>query len=179
MKHFDIPNINSSSYWDEHQTATDFGLRQEKYKDLVGSGDKICELGCGLSPFLSGVDFKEKVGIDFSETTLLKASELNPTIDYYPADVTKVPFHDNYFDAVVAGEVIEHLEEPQKLLDEMERICKPNGIIVLSTPNLEFEDPEHLWEFDEEYFIEKGFFVETIDSERFEGRSYIFAHKRV
>ncbi len=50
--------------------------------------------------------------------------------------------------------------------------------MILSTPHLEFEDPEHLWEFEELDFFNKGFFVETLLSERFPGRSYIFAWKR-
>lgn len=176
MKAFKVEDINTREYWDANQTATDFGLRQEKYKELVGKGQSIIELGCGLSPFLAHVDFKEKVGVDFSEETLITASIQNPDIVYYPADVTKVPLPSGYFDAVVAGEVIEHLKEPNKLLEEMERLCKIGGIMVLSTPHLEFEDPEHLWEFYESDF--PGWTTQTVPSDRFKGRSYLFAWKR-
>ena len=179
MKAFKIEDINSPSYWDTHQTAVDFGLRQEKYAQLAGKGKRIVELGCGLSPFLSQVNFKEKWGIDYSPLTIQKAREMYPDIHYNIGDITNTICADNHFDVVVCGEVIEHIiDEPFRLLDEMERICKKGGIMILSTPHLEFQDPEHLWEFDEEDFKIRGWETEEVFSERFPGRSYIFAWKR-
>lgn len=177
MKRFNIPDLNSASYWDSHQTALDFGLRQQKYCDIIGDKLKVCELGCGLSPFLSGCNAVLAVGVDFSPETCKTASEMYPEVEYIVADCRKTPLEDKSFDAVVAGEVIEHLPDPENLIKEMERLAK--DIIVISTPNLEFEDPEHLWEFDEEWFKERGFTTETVHSERFKGRSYIFAWKNL
>ena len=48
----------------------------------------------------------------------------------------KVPFSNNYFDAVFAGEIIEHLYNPDHLLAETYRVLKLKGIFVLTTPNL-------------------------------------------
>lgn len=179
MKKFNIQNINTKEYWDTHQTAMDFGLRQKKYLEIADMGDSIVELGCGLSPMLRFADeFQYKVGIDFSVETIKQAHEAYPEVMYVLADVCYTPFANDSFDVVVSGEVIEHLENPEMLLNEMERICKVGGKIILSTPRLEFEDPEHLWEFDEQYFIDLGFEVETVKSDRFKGREYIFAYKK-
>lgn len=178
MKNFKIKNINSPKYWDSHQTAIDFGLRQEKYAELAIGGFNIVELGCGLSPFLSKAPFKVKVGVDFSPKTILEAQKLYPNVEYVVADCTNVPFPDKEFQVSVAGEVIEHLENPKDLINEMVRITKER--IIISTPHLEFKDPEHLWEFDEKD-LEKllspygKVTTETIKSDRFPGRSYIFA----
>lgn len=186
MKKFNIPNINEPFYWDIHQTNTTLGMREMKYWSLIEKpNSKICDLGCGLSPFLCGHDVKtenfpystERWGIDFSPKTIVAAKEKYKDTNYIRADVCDVPIKDNYFDYVVCGEVIEHMEDPEKLLAEMERICKVGGKMILSTPHLEFEDPEHLWEFDEEYFTNRGFSVETVNSDWFKGRSYIFAWK--
>jgi len=46
------------------------------------------------------------------------------------------PFEDNYFDAVTAFEMIEHLFDPDHFLDEVYRVLKLNGIFILSTLNL-------------------------------------------
>ena len=179
MKKFNIPQINTPDYWDKSQTALDFGLRQQKYLELAGSGENIIELGCGLSPMLEyACHFREKTGVDFSRETIKKASELYPEVKYICADVVDTGIF-NKFDVVVAGEVIEHLEKPELLIAEMERLGRIGGIIILSTPILEFEDKEHLWEFDEDYFINKGFKTELVHSERFKGRSYIFAWKTI
>ena len=179
MKKFDLPDINTKEYWDTHQTAFDFGLRQQKYLELAGSGERIVELGCGLSPMLDyAASFSYAYGVDFSEETITKAQKLYPDVTYLCMEVINTGLSDNFFDAVVAGEVIEHLQDPIKLIDEMYRICKPGGTMILSTPHLEFIDPEHLWEFEEDDFKRWGFQAETVHSERFPGRSYIFAWKR-
>jgi len=178
MKKFNIENCNSSSYWDTHQTALDFGLRQQKYLDLAGVGNTILEVGCGLSPFLEVArkNFSNTIGFDFSPETIKKAQELFPKVDYRLFDVTKLNEIENKFaNVVVAGEVIEHLEDPDNFLKELERLAITK--VIISTPVLEFEDPEHLWQFSEEDFISRGYKVEVIKSERFVGRSYIFAVK--
>ncbi len=183
MKTFNIPQINTPEYWDEHQTAFDFGLRQEKYRELAGSGDRIVELGCGLSPFLGEINkdkslFLQAFGLDFSPKTVEEARKLFPLVVYDVGDVIDTPYSNKLFDVSVAGEVIEHLTEPLKLIKEMVRITKKR--IIISTPHLEFEDPEHVCEFDEKDLKELlspygEVTTETIHSERFPGRSYIFA----
>jgi len=45
-----------------------------------------------------------------------------------------LPFADNRFDAVIAGDVIEHLENPSQFLRETHRVLKMNGRLVISTP---------------------------------------------
>jgi 2-polyprenyl-3-methyl-5-hydroxy-6-metoxy-1,4-benzoquinol methylase len=120
--------------------------------------------------------FNEAWGVDFSEKTIEKAHELYPNVKYICADVCDTGIQET-FDTVIAGEVIEHLENPSLLLEEMDRLCMVGGRMILSTPTLEFQDPEHLWEFTEDDFKLWGFKTEKINSDRFPGRSYIFAYK--
>lgn len=49
----------------------------------------------------------------------------------------RTPYEDQNFDAVLAAEVIEHLENPRAVLREWTRILKPGGWIIFSTPNNE------------------------------------------
>ena len=179
MKKFDIEDINTPTYWDSHQTAFDFGLRQQKYLDLAGNGKSICEIGCGLSPFLTVAknNFSFAYGFDFSSETIKKAKELYPNVSYNQLDANELwKLKEKSIDVVVAGEIIEHLQDPDNFLKELERIAKQK--VIISTPILEFNDPEHLWEFDEQYFKDKGYETEVIESERFIGRKYIFAWKK-
>lgn len=177
MKKLTDKQINSPQYWDSHQTALDFGLRQEKYWELAGSGNRIAELGCGLSPFLSKARFKEKWGIDYSPKTIKTAKDKFPKVNYFCCDATNTPFKDGYFDVVVAGEIIEHLVDPEELIKEMLRIAKK--MVIISTPHLEFEDPEHLWEFSEWDFQKMGFDTQVVHSNRYQGREYLFAWRRI
>ena len=180
MKRFEVKDINTPEYWNTHQTATDFGLRQQKYKELAGRGNFILDAGCGLSPFLNGVgnNFKYKWGLDYSPKTIEECKKLYPECFFLRGDVTNMPFLENSFDVVVCGEVIEHLEDYKKLVSEMARVATRR--IIISTPKLEIDEPEHLWEFDEADLLQllkpygaPG--VESIKSERFPGRQYMFA----
>ncbi|MBN2094121.1 MAG: class I SAM-dependent methyltransferase [Candidatus Zambryskibacteria bacterium] len=180
MKRINKKNINTPDYWNVHPTTEEFGLRHEKYFEIAGNGERIIDLGCGKAPFLDIVRrrFKESWGLDYSPETLKYNRQKFPAINYIEGDAQNTLFRDDCFDVVVAGEIIEHMENPIILLKEMLRICKPNGKLILSTAIMEYNDPEHIWEFNTKDFKEWGFTVEMIRSERFPGRSYIFAYGR-
>jgi ubiquinone/menaquinone biosynthesis C-methylase UbiE len=172
MKKLNTKNINTKKYWDSHIAKPDFGLRQKKYLDLAGKGEKLIELGCGLSPFLDKArkNFREVHGLDFSLATLKECREKYPEVHYKFGDATKTPYYAKEFDVSVAGELIEHLENPEKLLAELVRITKRR--IILSTSHLEYNDPEHLWEFNEDDFPMGN--ARIVKSKRFPGRTYLF-----
>jgi ubiquinone/menaquinone biosynthesis C-methylase UbiE len=172
MKRLNLKNINCIEYWDKNIAEPDFGLRQKKYFELAGKGNRIIELGCGLSPFLDKAreNFTEAWGLDYSQETIKKCIDKFPKVRHALGSAIDTPFDDKYFDVSVAGELIEHLEEPEKLITEMMRITKRR--IILSTAHMEYNDPEHLWEFTKEDFPMGK--VEEIKSKRFLGRSYLF-----
>ncbi|MFH1391816.1 MAG: class I SAM-dependent methyltransferase [Candidatus Diapherotrites archaeon] len=57
------------------------------------------------------------------------------TPNYKNASAEKIPFEENEFDSVFAGELIEHLEKPELFLKETNRVLRKNGSLVLTTPN--------------------------------------------
>lgn len=172
MQRINKKDINSQNYWDNNIAEPKFGLRQKKYLELAGKGDSIVELGCGMSPFLNKArkNFKRVVGLDFSTRTIIEARNKFPKVDYIYGDSTKSPFKDKEFDVSVAGEMIEHLENPRELVDEMKRITKKR--IIISSAHMEYNDPEHLWIIEPEDFPEAK--AEWIESEWFPGRKYLF-----
>ncbi len=96
--------------------------------------EKILDIGCGSYPyFLLNSNFKERYGIDPSLTTL-KIKD----IQFAKFDVTKqkLPFKDNFFDAVTMLAVFEHLEFKKIpfVLKEIKRVLKNDGILVITTP---------------------------------------------
>jgi SAM-dependent methyltransferase len=105
-------------------------LHYQKYLKLYASGNLI-DLGCGKVP-LYGVykDYVEtNVCVDW-EHTLNK----NPFIDYHCDLNQPLPFDDEVFDTVLLSDVLEHIAEPTKLWQEMERILKPGGKLILNVP---------------------------------------------
>jgi len=58
-------------------------------------------------------------------------------IDHFDAERDCFPYHDASFDTVVCGELIEHLfQDPMHLMSEINRILKPDGQVVITTPNI-------------------------------------------
>ena len=57
-------------------------------------------------------------------------------VDIVDLNVNRLPYKDKSFDVVTATEVIEHLENPRLFLRDINRVLKPGGLCVLSTPNI-------------------------------------------
>ena len=105
---------------------------------LIKPGDDVLECACGTG-LLSAV-IASKCGTltatDFSKNMLKRAEKdcsafHNVTFRY--ADITALDFPDSSFDKVVAGNVIHLLDEPLKALDELNRVCKPGGMLIIPT----------------------------------------------
>ncbi len=64
-------------------------------------------------------------------------------------DLHKIKWKSSYFDTVIATEVLEHLYDPQKAVDEIHRILKPGGVCILSTRFIYpyHPDPEDYYRF--------------------------------
>lgn len=61
-------------------------------------------------------------------------------------DMTHSSLPDNSFDCIVAVEVLEHVEEDGRFLDEVARVLKPGGVFLMTTPNGDFvanHNPDH------------------------------------
>ena len=105
------------------------------FQATIGRGKRVLDLGCRSGAltrhFLEG---NELVGLDVDAAALAKASDLG--IEPVQANVEEpLPFEDASFDAVVAGELFEHLQFPDALVAEIARVLRPGGVLVGSVPN--------------------------------------------
>ena len=107
-------------------------------EDLVGSGDEVLECACGtglLSTVIAG-KCKTLTATDYSQKMLEKAKKNcrgYHNISFSRADITALPYPDSHFDKVVAGNVIHLLDEPLKALNELDRVCRPGGKLIIPT----------------------------------------------
>ncbi len=94
---------------------------------------QILDIGCGDGVLLSLISNGSLYGVDLDQTSLdFAATKVKAKLIQAPA--TTLPFKDNFFDIVLATEIIEHVTRPEKLIQEAKRILKPDGYLILSTP---------------------------------------------
>ena len=128
----------------ERRDEGDFVFVPERiplFQAAIGRGKRVLDLGCRSGAltqhFLEG---NSVVGLDVDAAALEKAAALG--IEPVQANVEEpLPFEDASFDAVVAGELFEHLQFPDALVAEIRRVLRPGGVVVGSVPNA-FRAPE-------------------------------------
>jgi 2-polyprenyl-3-methyl-5-hydroxy-6-metoxy-1,4-benzoquinol methylase len=100
------------------------------------SGKKLLDAGCGTGWFSKiAVDRGAHVtSMDLGENLLTQVKMKCNSIRVI-GSILEMPFEDDSFDLVVSSEVIEHTPEPFKALEELHRVLKPGGVLVISTPN--------------------------------------------
>lgn len=102
-----------------------------------GNGLGLLDVGCGVGNI--SIKLKKRgfdvYGLDFSSVAVRKASEKGINAKECDLDSTGIPFEDDFFDVVWAGDVVEHVFDPISLLKEMQRVVKRGGKILLSVPN--------------------------------------------
>jgi ubiquinone/menaquinone biosynthesis C-methylase UbiE len=109
-------------------------------QQTLGKFDRILDVGCGDGNFsillkeISGA--KEVYGIEMSIKGMESARKNGVKVFQLDMDVEDFPFEDNYFDAIFAGDIIEHVFDPDHFLDEVYRTLREGGLCVVTTPNL-------------------------------------------
>ena len=136
-------------------TAPDFvgprhELREKLLLDLLLSlhpGRDVLNVGAGQGSFTRLLEARglDVVSADVSQAAI-DVLEERVRGQVLHADMTKLPFPDCSFDAVVAGEVIEHIEDDRGAIAEAARVLRPGGVLALSVPaHPEWFGPSDRW----------------------------------
>ena len=122
-----LPQVCSSqSFYQKYEQAL---------RDVTKPSPVILDVGCGVGQVVRSLAEKgcQALGVEVSEANLALARE-HPG-DFHLYDGSTLPFADHTVDVVGAFNVLEHVEDPVALLDEMTRVLRPGGRIVISSPN--------------------------------------------
>jgi 2-polyprenyl-3-methyl-5-hydroxy-6-metoxy-1,4-benzoquinol methylase len=124
---------------------------------------KVLDMGCGdgvllylLKKRLTTFRF-ECFGIDVSEQALQTAKQKIPDANFLNRSVYETGFDMQFFDLILSSDLIEHLQHPDKMLEEIKRVAKEAALIIIGTPIRYTEkplDPMHVKEFFQQEFIE-------------------------
>ncbi len=141
-----VPGVPSENYWFQRHVAA------YRFAATIVRGDVI-DAGCGEG---YGTALLARRGLRVTGVELDGPTVEHARRRYGPrfvrGDLTALPFRRGSTDGIAALQVLEHLGEPERFLDECARVLRPLGTLVLSTPNrLTFPaglNPFHPHEYD-------------------------------
>ncbi|HEY9907158.1 MAG TPA: bifunctional 2-polyprenyl-6-hydroxyphenol methylase/3-demethylubiquinol 3-O-methyltransferase UbiG [Thermosynechococcaceae cyanobacterium] len=144
-------DLSAAEWWDEN--AKIYALNSlnparfaffDRYLTL-GSGCKVLDVGCGggfsceflarRGAIVSGVDQSAPC----IESAKAHALESGLTIDYQQSVAEILPFDSEQFDCVVCVDVLEHVADLSAVIQEIQRVLKPNGLFFFDTVNRTFK----------------------------------------
>jgi SAM-dependent methyltransferase len=174
---------NSKDFWNVQYAPE----RREDYKNMVRSvnsiskfrkigdytrpKDRFLDLACGFG--LGAIWVKDNVadtevwGCDQSDVIINDLAKERRDIKFIVSSVGDSKIPSNYFDVIFAGDVVEHLEDPNTLFKDAFRMLKKDGIFIITTPDGDVRpygaSPDHVWLFTHDdidaYYSNNGFDV--------------------
>jgi SAM-dependent methyltransferase len=111
---------------------------------VAGGRGKALDVGCGDGLFLAELDRRaglstrgwELHGVDYSRSIIEQGEHRGYALRQGNVE-EGLPYDDETFDIVTAGEVIEHVYDPDRLAAEARRVLRPGGRLLVTTPNLQ------------------------------------------
>ncbi|MBI3965330.1 MAG: class I SAM-dependent methyltransferase [Chloroflexi bacterium] len=106
------------------------------------AGGRVLDVGCGRSLFTELIEHGYRDVVPYDVTCcdvafdlMVERQGLFPRNRWVTSDVTRLPFASEQFDGLFAGEIIEHIVDAPATLAEWNRMLRPGGTLVLTTPN--------------------------------------------
>lgn len=136
-------NINTPGYWDTiwgQESHDTWRTYPNKYpyliKHLPETGE-LLDIGCGVGILLRKIREArpnlDLTGADISSIGVrhLEAAGFKGVVGGFPM----LPMDNDSFDVVIASEVLEHLSDPDTAVRETARLCRPDGLTILTVPD--------------------------------------------
>lgn len=117
------------------------GYYPEKIKYIlssIGTGRRVLDVGCN-DGYIGGLILKNNNdvhGVDFVKKNIVLAKKRRIKVKFFDISATHFPYQRNYFDAILLGDVIEHVFDTDALLKNCYDILKPGGFVLVTTPNV-------------------------------------------
>lgn len=140
-----VPAVKDRSSYDRGYSSRPFELRipGDALKDRIiyraiqktdYRGKRLLDLGCGMGHTASLLsELVDVVGIDFSEEAISIASKKSRGA-FICNSAEELPFPDNFFDYVVAKDILEHVPDDSRVLDEIRRVCRDDAVLLMYLP---------------------------------------------
>lgn len=126
----------------KHSVDLQNGGRTDRRKQIayqwLKNSHKILDIGCndGSEDKVYLEDGKVVHGVDISVEAVKRANKIGVRARVLDVSSKNLPFSPSAFDAVVAGEIIEHLVDTDGFLEKIYKVLRPGGKLIITTPNL-------------------------------------------
>ena len=153
----------SEEYFDYLKTISWRGRLYKKwflypliYKYCAG---EILDVGCGIGAFLEFLG--RGTGIDVNEHCVNYCRMRGQNVMLMQEDI--IPFEDDTFDTIILDNVLEHISHPKKLLNELKRVIRLDGNLIVGVPL----EKGYAKDNDHKIFYNKKFLRDTLDEAGF------------
>lgn len=130
-----------NDYFKDRDAGTehlDKRVHQTIFSQIKHKSGRVLDVGCGRAWVAREMCPKsyEVVSMDISLENTSVALERYPFGNHSAvvADVFNLPFNENTFDVIIASEIIEHVVDPVKFVENLIRVLKPGGTLIITTP---------------------------------------------
>jgi len=120
-------------------------------KELHPSGRHILDIGCGEGALLHRLGFSG-VGVDLNTERLALAKVRE--IAVMQGDGCNLPFNNQQFSTVVSMEVLEHVPEMARMMQEVYRVLEPGGYWIVSVPSVTLRSRYEMWREKRPYYCD-------------------------
>jgi len=136
-------------------------IRWDIINQVPEGNHRILDVGCGAGATLLKLKelgkASEIFGIEINEDIAGKLSPLLNGIIIGDIESIKLPFNEKYFDYILFGDILEHLINPDKILNQYKELLKDDGFIIATIPNIKhFNILLRLIILDEFKYVDEG-----------------------
>lgn len=143
---FNLADANEMTYaeWQYEKGADTIAFFAEKYStDEMFCKKSVLDIGCGAagkSLYFVRMGAEKVTGIDIVESYKAEADSLAEKLGYTDrfefvcASADALPYGDNSFDTIIMNDAMEHVGNPEAVLEEVMRVIKPDGRIYINFP---------------------------------------------
>lgn len=189
LNHKKLDKTEDQDFYDNFFKAEDEDLYAQDLRYLLRSQEIqrtladlptqaiVVDTGCGLGHLLSDLSKTRSdlqlYGIDYSQASAtLVQKRLGLAAQVQQGSLLKLPFDDYFADAVICLEVLEHISDENKPLEEIHRILKKGGRLIVSVPS-HYYFPEYLPLIGHYRHYQREAFVAKLNQAGFAVKSYL------
>ncbi|WP_156928492.1 class I SAM-dependent methyltransferase [Bradyrhizobium sp. th.b2] len=130
-----LRRTGSNPFMSEKQIQETIQSVQDLVRAHVAPGSRLLDVGIGLGGLMATLTEYERYGLDIAMPYLQECKKLVPNLCL--SRIENAPFESSFFDAIVTVDVLEHVLQLDRAMQQIDRMLKPGGYIIVDVPNEE------------------------------------------